>query len=150
MPVRNQDGGAAAEFAIILVPLVMLIFGIIEFGLILYDQAVITNASREGARFGIVFQYDPSTKSSVPPTTDEIKTVVDNYAASNLVTFSETSTAPVTSVNYEDMDGSGDISSGDYRIVAVSYNYSFLVLPNFATSLAGDIDMQATTRMRME
>jgi Flp pilus assembly protein TadG len=33
----------------------MLLFGIIEFGIILYDKAMITNASREGARAGIVY-----------------------------------------------------------------------------------------------
>ena len=33
----------------------MLLFGIIEFGIMLYDKVMITNASREGAQAGIVF-----------------------------------------------------------------------------------------------
>jgi Flp pilus assembly protein TadG len=42
----NQDGVAAVEFAIILPFLVILIFGMIEFSLVLFNKAMITNASR--------------------------------------------------------------------------------------------------------
>ena len=56
-----------------LLPLLMMIlFGIIEFGLALYRQAILTNASREGARLGIV--------QSVPAiTTGQINAAIDNY-----------------------------------------------------------------------
>ena len=43
------------EFAIVMPLLFVILFGIIEFGILLYDKAMITNASREGARAGIVF-----------------------------------------------------------------------------------------------
>ena len=43
----------------------MLLFGIIEFGIILYDKAMITNASREGARAGIVFDPDGISDSYI-------------------------------------------------------------------------------------
>ena len=43
--LRCQKGVAAVEFAIILPVLMIIIFGIIEFGLLLYDKQVITNAS---------------------------------------------------------------------------------------------------------
>ena len=43
------------EFAIVLPLLLMLIFGMIEFSVMLYDKAMLTNATREGARFGILF-----------------------------------------------------------------------------------------------
>ena len=46
------------ELAIILPILLIVLFGLIEFGFILYDKAVITNASREGARQGIVYRAD--------------------------------------------------------------------------------------------
>ena len=55
MKIREQRGGAAVEFAIVLPVLVLLIFGMIEFSTLLYDKGVITNASREGARAGIVY-----------------------------------------------------------------------------------------------
>jgi Flp pilus assembly protein TadG len=49
MMIRDQNGGAAVEFAIILPLLIALLFGIVEFGLLLYNKQIITNASREGA-----------------------------------------------------------------------------------------------------
>ena len=56
---RNQRGASAVEFALILPILICVLFGIVEFGLLMYDKAVITNASREGARAGIVFSPRP-------------------------------------------------------------------------------------------
>ena len=69
---NDQRGASAVEFALILPVLFVLGFGIIEFSVALYDKAMITNASREGARAGIVFK--------IPPVTDEeIGDVVNRY-----------------------------------------------------------------------
>ena len=54
----SDRGVAAVEFALILPLLLALTFGLIEFGLFMYNQQVLTNAAREGARAGIV-QHDP-------------------------------------------------------------------------------------------
>lgn len=52
--VWGENGAAAIEFALVLPILVLLVCGIIEFGLMFYNKQMITNASREGARAGIV------------------------------------------------------------------------------------------------
>lgn len=49
-----QRGVAAVEFAFILPVLLLLLFGIINFGLLMYDLSVVTNAAREGARWQAV------------------------------------------------------------------------------------------------
>ena len=64
----NQKGAAIVEFAIILPLLLLLIFGMIEFSLLMYNKAMITNASREGARRGIVYRVDPTTFNYSPLT----------------------------------------------------------------------------------
>ena len=70
--LRSESGASAVEFALLLPVLMMILFGIIEFGLALYRQAILTNASREGARLGIV--------QSVPAiTTAQIDARIDNY-----------------------------------------------------------------------
>ncbi|MGD8892889.1 MAG: pilus assembly protein, partial [Desulfobacterales bacterium] len=56
--IEDQNGATVVEFAIILPLLIVFLFGIIEFGLLLYNKQVITNASREGARAGLVVR-DP-------------------------------------------------------------------------------------------
>jgi len=53
---RRSKGVAAVEFALIVPLLLVILFGIIDFGFMLYDKAMLTNAAREGARAGIVLR----------------------------------------------------------------------------------------------
>ena len=114
MMIKEQKGASAVEFAILLPVLILILFGTVEFGLLLYNQQVITNASREGARAGIVAQ--------TPRVIDtEIETVVLNYCGTKLVTFGA-SVSPSVNVSR-----SGSMF-GDDLTVTVSFNYTFLVL----------------------
>ena len=130
--IRQQEGGSALELAIILPVMILIIFGIIEFGLILYNQQIITNASREGARAGIVAR-SPRLSSG------EITNVVDAYCSGNLVTFGS-ATSPNVSIN-----NSGGTSFGDDLAVQVTWRYEFLVLPDYLGR-----DLLARTVMKYE
>jgi Flp pilus assembly protein TadG len=135
--ISNQRGASAIEFAIVLPLLILMLFGIIEFGILLYDKAMITNASREGARTGIVYSY-PSRISD-----DEIWAVVRNYCEDHLITFGS------GTLQVPEITRSGD-ASGDVLTVRVRYKYDFLVIPSFIAELAGGINLLAETVMRME
>jgi len=133
---KSQSGASAVEFAIVLPILVMLVFGIIEFSVAFYDKAMIANASREGARAGIVFR--------VPPVTDdEITNVVNTHLGSSLITFGGPTTANTTVTR-------NGYNPGDELKVSVNYTYTFLLVPSFVTSLSGGINLVAETIMRME
>ena len=55
--VRSQAGAELVEFALVL-PMLLLVFGgIVDFGLLLQRQQVITNAAREGARLAVLPGY---------------------------------------------------------------------------------------------
>ena len=62
-PPHHQRGAAVVEFALILPILLILLVGTIDASLALYDKAVITNASREGAR-ATYSQLAPETPAS--------------------------------------------------------------------------------------
>jgi len=47
---RKQGGVAAVELAIVIIPLVLLVFGITEFGRAIYQYNTLTKAARDGAR----------------------------------------------------------------------------------------------------
>lgn len=51
---ERDDGAAAVEFALVVPFLVMLVFGIISFGIIFAQHLSLGNAARQGARFGVV------------------------------------------------------------------------------------------------
>jgi Flp pilus assembly protein TadG len=82
--LRSDRGTSLVEFAIVLPLLFLLVFGLIEFGLLFYNKAVITNASREGARAGIV--YDTKT-GTYPHDKAYITMVINSYTRDSLVTF---------------------------------------------------------------
>ncbi len=138
--LRCQKGVAAVEFAIILPVLMIIVFGIIEFGLLLYDKQVITNASREGARAGVVVGVSRVDDAG-------ILEVMDRYIADNLVTFGST---PSLNITIEPVEPRTDMDFGDDLTVTVTYDYDFLVLPNFVASLTGVQTLVATAVMKIE
>lgn len=49
-----EEGAAAVEFALVVPILLLLIFGIINFGIVLAQQLSISNSARQAARFAVV------------------------------------------------------------------------------------------------
>ena len=81
---RGQEGAAAVEFALVLPILIFLVLGGMDFGHRLYMQHLITNASREGARYAAKY-----TGTTGTPTSDQISNYVKlpsglDYNAFNL------------------------------------------------------------------
>jgi Flp pilus assembly protein TadG len=60
---RSDRGAAAVEFALLLPLLMLLIFGIIDFGRALNAQITITQAAREGARLDALGQPNAAVVS---------------------------------------------------------------------------------------
>lgn len=73
----SEKGASGVEFALVLPILILLLFGIIEGGVLFYNKQVITNASREGARAGIARIADENS----------IKKIVVDYCKNRLITF---------------------------------------------------------------
>ena len=141
--LKDEKGTELVEFAIVSLLLFLLLFGIIEFSILLYNKAVITNASREGARAGIVARYDNSTSPAAwdPLEPDEIKDIVDQYCRNHLISFGS-GASPTTVVT-----GTTESVTGE-RTVTVTYPYSFLVPKLFGAPPI--LTLAAVTVMRME
>lgn len=125
--LRKQNGGSAVEFAIVLPFFLLIVFGIVEWSLYLFNDHIITNASRTGARRGII-QASPRISVS------EIQQAVQDYSEKNLVTFGAANAAstvvPAICTAF-----------GDNLSVKVSYNYTFLLLPALT---AGQVPLSKT------
>ena len=138
---RNQKGVAAVEFAIVLPLLLLILFGIIEFSLIMYDKVVITNASREGARAGVVMPLNTTLMAGAPSSIQtQIGTVVDNYCSNYLISFG--SATPSVSVP----SGAGG-AFGTPLTVTVTYKFTGLLLGKMLSPLTGPLTLTATTVM---
>jgi hypothetical protein len=125
---RDEKGATLVEFSIVALLFFTLLFGIIEFGLLLFNQQVITNAGREGARYGIVARPDDYKVNSA-----SIIQVVKDYAEDHIVSFGD------KNFNVDpqfDSDLSFCEKFQDVLTVDVSYEYSFFFLP-FAKKTLG-------------
>ena len=132
MRLQREDGVVAVEFALILPILLVIMFGIIEFGFVLFEKQVITNASREGARAGIV-------QAAPKPSEVNIQDVVKAY-----LTGAGLAEASAT------IDVTGEeLAHPNNLTVRVDYPYTFLVLSRL-TGGSPSLTLSAITTMKHE
>lgn len=128
MKFSNKKGQALVEFAIMLPVLILILAGIMEFGIMLNSYLTIQNASREGARYGIMGCND----TDIIQVVHEISPNLDENRMSIEIT-------PQDSIR----------KSGDTVTVKVTYNYQ-LVVPIISNLLGNSIQLKAQTSMRVE
>ena len=152
--LRDTRGAVMVEFAIVCILFCTIIAGIIDLGLAYYVKQVVTNASREGARYGVVYVTDTSGKrvapnaftSSTRPPYGSIQNYVKNTYLSQtyLPTGSNPQVPTPTGTGYT----SGNM--GDQLIVSVSATYNWIILGHFIKSLGSSKTITATTAMLLE
>ena len=146
---ESQRGSVVIEFALVLPLLLILFAGITEFGIAYYNKQVITNASREGARFGIYVWTE----------TGEVESIVRNYIFPKdengdekfrLIAFGSYSD-PV--VNSEHLVKNGS----EYLRVKVDFEYDYLIFSViintfnniFNAGFGSTIEIGSSTTMRI-
>lgn len=126
--IRNNKGQALVEFAIILPILLIILMGIIEFGMMMNSYLTIQNAAREGARLGIVGGTDIEINTLITKISPSLNTSDLNVSISP----DEVSRNP-----------------GDTLDVNITYKYHMTV-PIISAILGNEIDLHAVTSMRIE
>lgn len=87
---RNfQRGASAVEMALLLPLLVLMLDGVLEFGLMLHNKSVLISATNVAARAGIA-------KATTKLTTAEIAAIVSNYCTDGLISIGATNPPTVT------------------------------------------------------
>lgn len=119
---QRRQGAAAVETAVVMIPLIMIIMGILEYGFFLFNLEVLNNAAREGCRYALVNNTAASINSDV---TNIVTTRMAGQMANFnnfTVTVSGTHNGVATPVN--------NLGPGDVITVTVSGGYQFLnVIP---------------------
>lgn len=147
----RERGQSLVEFAIIVPTLLILVFGIIDFGLALRSYITVTQATREGARYASVgnaagtFTSGGSGDCNGSTTTTAVGKVC---TAMNGLSLSDITSVSVTYPN-------GKVSGQSVRVQA-SYRYEYITpvrtLVNVLSggSLDDHLTLSATTDMRLE
>lgn len=136
---RNRQGAAAVEFAIVAPIFFLLIFGMIEFGRMVMVQQIITNASREGARVGVLDGAVRVGTETSPGVVDSVERYLENARI-------DPDSATITVDPY--VPSSAGYGEPVTVTVAIPFDQvSWLPSPFF---LSGETDLTATTVMRRE
>jgi Flp pilus assembly protein TadG len=136
---ENQRGVAAVEFAIVLPLMTILLIGIIEFGIVLYNKQVVTNATREGARSAI---NDLGTKLN----SSQIQNIVYEYASDKLITFGN----PLDMNDIAVSSSNNNVATREFPddvTVELTFEHAF-VIPGFL-GLGPSINIGSITIMKM-
>jgi hypothetical protein len=159
----KQKGAQAVEFALVLPFFILILFAVLDFGMLVYNKAIITNASREGARSGVLFTPPPWSNAAAID-------AACNYARSALigvnrgttsakcdstgnpaVTVFVGGTAPCPSPS---SSGSKTPEFGDLIAVTIKYSFSGFLLGSgwfgTGTSASSTFELTACTQMRHE
>lgn len=71
-PAREERGAAAVEFALVVPLLLLLVFGIISYGMMLSFRQGLTQAASEGARAAAVTLVDDDKREAAASAVDEV------------------------------------------------------------------------------
>jgi len=138
---KSQRGAAALEFALVLPILIVLIFGVVDFGLMINSQAVFANAARDAARAGSF----SATKAEIQGVvTSETSYLTNDTDVTTVVTCRKPGNPGTACSSAYDTEK----QSGGTVIVTITYTHNWLTpallgLPN--TSL-----VTKTSEMRIE
>jgi Flp pilus assembly protein TadG len=127
---------AMVETVIVLPALLMVLFAIIELGIVFGRWQALSNAAREGARLAILFR----TGCSVATVEADVAARVEQYAATVGI-------APAD-LSVEVVGACGDRDTTTR--VTVRSDYDFRVLPSFAERLEPSLEVVASSEMRNE
>lgn len=166
---QNERGTTIAEFAMVALVFFILIFGIIEFGRMLYTHNALADATRRGARYAVLH----------PGITNADKTKVKNevvYGINGMFDTDGNPTSPalisgltrdMVDVTFEgeDLDGDPDTPPSNFgsnlgtatvKIVGYNFNLSIPVvgrpvpMPDYSTTLsaesAGEVPTPVATK----
>jgi hypothetical protein len=129
---RKEKGQSIVEFALVLPLFLIVMFIIADFGVGFSRWLVVTNAAREGARYGTVGATAADIRDRTSATSSGLLDPAD------------------IDVGYQDFDGGG-IGPGDAVVVDASYEYTLITpLGRFLDLAFGSLTLSACTDMRIE
>jgi Flp pilus assembly protein TadG len=115
----GRRGAAAVETGLVLIPMMMLLLGVFEYGRFLLDRNVLDNAAREGCRYALANNNtDPAVATTVQTIVNNVMGGRQNAFSGFTVTVSGTHNGTATPV--------AQLAPGDQITVTVSGTYHLL------------------------
>jgi hypothetical protein len=148
--MRSERGGVAVEFAIVFPILMLLVFGIVDFGHAWYMRHMMSDASREGARYATRFKKDGTDHRILPK---DLSPTVSNYV---LTTWGLASILPcdasptVTPGGPAATESNASILAGEDFTVTITATKNWFVLGSLIPGFGSSKTLIVTTTMTCE
>jgi Flp pilus assembly protein TadG len=139
----RTDGAATIEFALCLIPLLLIVGGIIDFGHLWYMESMLATASQEGARYATRYSAPSGTRlspSSLSPT-------VSSYVTT---TYSGLLPANADLKVIEGGDGYTSTTPGLSVSIQVTAQKYWFFISNLVPGLPNPKTLSSTTVMSLE
>lgn len=130
----KQRGASAVEFALILPLLLLVVDGVMELSLVLYDKLILSNAASVAVRRGAAIQTPKLTSA-------EIAGVAQTYCQTFLLSFG-TPRSVVVSVSQE-----ADPVYQSPLTVTLSYTYQSLLMGGFFSAIQAPIVLTSSAML---
>jgi Flp pilus assembly protein TadG len=139
----NERGAEAVEFALVVLPFLLLVFGVVDFGYMINRDTMVNNASREGAREGAL---NPNAAAIELKVRQELKPVEPLGTSPTKITVAVGCRRPG---DITPCDFATQATSGGTVIVTVNYVHKWIT-PVASLLRLSDITLSKTTEMRIE
>jgi Flp pilus assembly protein TadG len=147
--LRKTSGAAAVEFALIASVLLLIVAGVLDFGHAWYMRQVITNASREGARYGITYQSHIQGSSSVRTAPSALNPSIHDYVLNNYLTTTGLPTDANPTITPSG-GGYGTGTKGSALQVTVTARKTWFIVSTLVPGITNPTTLSATTVMLCE
>ena len=149
---RDQRGAVVVEFALIVPMLLLIVFGILDFGYMLNRNTIVSNASRDGARTasldGSYADICTTVKSELQDSGISVPTACTATTGSTIIKIDckkvDNTACNATSTTYDTL-----AVSGATAIVTITYTYTYIT-PLIGQLFGSTEVFTQTTQMRVE
>ncbi|MFY9585682.1 MAG: TadE/TadG family type IV pilus assembly protein [Candidatus Acidiferrales bacterium] len=144
----GERGSQLVEAALVLPLFLALVVGIFWIGRAYNVYQSITRAAREGARFAVAPSCGGCTPANTFPTTDEVKTVINNALAA--ASMDSTKVNPAISITSNQVLNPSDPSSNQVQGTIVTFGYPVKLTIPFTPLNATTVTITTKVQMRQE
>ena len=130
---RTESGAAALEFALVMPVLLVLIFGLIQYGIYFWAYQAGADAARQAARSAAVGDYPKNCTAFKKEISDALKKFKTN--------------TPTITRTYQKLDSTKGVQPGDTVVVTVKYQSTNLNFPFLPFVKDGIVDQTAEARV---
>lgn len=136
--LHGDRGAAAVEFALVSVLLLLLLFGIIGFGLALYRQQAASHAAREGARLAAVGVGAGRPLATCAAFAGEVESRGEGAVVSGV------------SLEVTEASGNATLGIGDVVTVSVTHTIDLSIVGALMPGIPSTITLTQTGKSRVE